>query len=207
VRSVRWEDRLFNPARLARAAGTAKGIERRCVMPPAGVSGGSSLAVGSAPPSFPFPRDSIFFRFLHFARSSNNTSRKATPATLPTTLPTTTDVDGAEDPEPELAAASVLEGDALDGATPVAPPTGPPPTAVVAPADDENVELRKPAEEEDDEVEEGLDEEVEDPDEDEESEVRYVSEDLEDEVEVVVLENETDELLELRINGAINVLV
>jgi hypothetical protein len=193
----------LNAARLARAAGTAKGIERRCVMPPAGAAGGRSLFLASAPPSFPLPRDSIFFRFLHLARINNSVSRKATPARLPTTLPAITDVEGVEDPEPDPApAASVLEGDAPDGAAPVAAPPAPPPSTPFAPGVDEVVEPREVVEEEEyeyeeDEVEEGSNEEVELPNEDEELEVRYVSEDPEEVEEVVEFKNDKDELLEL----------
>jgi hypothetical protein len=179
-------------ARLARAAGTAKGTERRCVIPPAGAAGGRSLFVASAPPSFPLPRDSISFRFFHLSRINASIRRNATPARPPTTLPAITDVEGGDDPEPEPApAASVLEGEAPDGATPVAPPPSPPPSTPVTPGIEEVVELRGVVEEEgeeedaDDEVEEGSNEEVALPDEDEELEVRYVSEDLEDVEDVV----------------------
>jgi hypothetical protein len=156
-------------------------------MPPPGV-GVKSRAVDSAWPSFPFPRDNIFFRFLHLTSASINKTRNAKPATLPTTLPTTTEVGGVDDPELEPPAASVLDGDALDGAAPVAPPAIPPPPALVEVAC---------AEEDKDEVNEVEVEVVELPDEDD-SKVRYVSEDLED--EDVEFEQLEDKLLELNIN-------
>jgi hypothetical protein len=189
-------------------------------MPPAGAAGGRSLFVASAPPSFPLPSDNIFFRFLHLARINKSISRKATPARPPTTLPAITDVEGGEDPEPFPApAASVLEGDAPAGATPVAALPAPPPSTPVTAAVDEVVEPREvvaEAEEEEKEeyeveFEEGSNKEVEVPDKEEELEGRYVSEDLEEVEEVVEFEFEfekvKDELLELGIKGAMNVLV
>lgn len=149
----------------------------------------------SVTPSSPFPKDSIFFRFFHLTKNSNNITIKATPAKLPTTLPTTTEVEvGDPDPEP-AAAAAVLEGVALDGAIPPTPAPPSPPTARVALA--VNEDKTEVDEDEADEVEGSKYDEVSDQ---EKSEVIYVSEDLEE--EVVVFENDKDELLELGIKGA-----
>lgn len=163
-------------------------------MPPPGV-GVKSRAVDSAWPSFPFPRDNIFFRFLHLTSASINKTRNAKPATLPTTLPTTTEVGGVDDPELEPPAAAVLDGNALDGAAPVAPPTIPPPPALVEVA---CAEEDKDEKDEVNEVEEDVEVEVVELPDEEDSEVRYVSEDLED--EDVEFEQLEDKLLEFNIN-------
>lgn len=197
---------MLIPVREANADGTANAIDRLCVMAleGAGSVGGSSLV--TAPPSVPLPKDSIFFRFLHFTKANINNIINAKPATLPITEPTTTEVGGVvESEDDEFPAPAVLDGEALVVATPDPDPPPAPPTAkVVCTDEDELSEVEDDVEirEDDDEVVDEL------SNEDEESEELNVKEEDREEVEEVeeeVVEFERvveSKLLELEINVA-----